>query len=40
LFSKPKSRYFVAKQRVSIQNEIKRQAYPENKPDTPEFPVN
>jgi hypothetical protein len=37
--SRPTKRYIVAKQRLSIQNGETRWAYPENKPDMPEFPL-
>jgi len=40
IISRPTKRYIVAKQRLSIQNEVKRWAYPENKPDMPDFPPN
>jgi len=36
--SRTTKRHIVAKQRVSIQNEVKRWAYPENKPDMPDMP--
>jgi hypothetical protein len=39
IISRPTKRHLVAKQRVSIQNEVKRWAYPENKPDMLGFPA-